>query len=522
MKYKEYTKHLPAFALIALVLCTGIFLSSCNEDEDKGSKQTELFSFGPAGVKHGEAIKFIGRNLDQVSSIVLAPGIEISADQFVTQTSDLIEILIPQAAEAGKVILKTSSGEIETKTALSFEVPVVITSVTNEARPGANISIQGELVNWIEEVEFTDGIVVTEFVSKSVDEVVVTVPMEAKTGFLIFRSGGTEPLEFDSEGELVVTLPTVSSLSPPSIRHALNLSITGTDLDLVTALKFTGSATIPMNNFVSQSATQIVVTVPATTTVGKLTLTVPSGEQVVTDQTLTIILPIVTALSPSNTADHNPGTTLTMTGTDLDLVDKIAFPGAATPVTNFTTSPAGDQIQVVIPDGAKGGSLVVTTKHGFSVPVTIPFGNQLQLAKVIFDEAIRSPFAGGGGWNATSEDFANTENPRVGTISVKATFGGDWGGASQFGSWGNPPLSTAGTAYFAFSIYGGPGTEGKVINVNIKDTSDAIVQVTIEEGEWKDVQIALSDINNPPQITEVWFQDRGWSGTVFIDHVGLK
>ena len=194
-KILNYTKGLLVIMLV-LLLSNG-FLTSCDDEEE--NTNVVLNSFGPVGVKHGETIKFIGLNLDKVTAIVL-PGVEVSASEFASKSSRLIELVVPHAAEAGKVILKTPNGDIETKTPLNFEVPVVISSITAEAKPGTNITIKGSLVNWIEEVTFNDGVTTTEFVSKSTTEVVVKVPMEAQTGFLIFATGGTEPLTFASPG----------------------------------------------------------------------------------------------------------------------------------------------------------------------------------------------------------------------------------------------------------------------------------------------------------------------------------
>jgi hypothetical protein len=325
-------------------------------------------------------------------------------------------------------------------------------------------------------------------------------------------------LEIASENPLIVTLPVVTDLTPSSIRHAANLTLSGTDLDLVTKVEFGGGVTVSSSAFVSQSVTEIILTVPVTATNGALTLTVPSGLEVVTDDALAIILPNVTSFNPSNTGDHDPGVTLTINGTDLDLVAKLNFPNVATGVTAFTSQSA-TQIQVVIPAGAQGGTLVMTTVHGFTVPVTVPFGDQLTLATVIFDDSVKPPLAAGGGWGGVATDPANTENPRVGTVAVKITFAGSWGGGGQFGNWSGQSVPTAGRSFYAFSIYGGAGTDGKGINVNVAGTQ---VEITVEEGEWKDVQIPLSSFNNPAGIGEIWFQDRGWSGTVYIDHIGLK
>jgi hypothetical protein len=514
---KKYIMQLLSFTCLLLSF---VFLTSCDGEEgEEGNGQVELLSFGPSGVKHGEDITFFGENMNKVTAIVFYPSVEVPKEAFVSQTSDRIYVTVPSAAETGKVILKTSDGEIESKSIFDLDVPVTISTITAEAKPGTDITITGEMINWIESVTFASNLVVEkeDFVSQSQTEMVVTVPMAAKTGFLVFSTTGTEPLLITSEDPLTVTLPTATTLTPASIRHDENLTIGGTDLDLVTKIKFGGGATVLSGEFVSQSETEIVVKVPVTTTKGKLTLTVASGLEVESPE-LTIILPNVTAFTPSDPLDHDPGVTLTLTGTNLDLVAKLTFPNVAAPVTTFV-SKTPTQIQVVIPAGAKGGTVVMTTTHGFTVPITLPFGDQLTLATVIFDDAVKAPLGAGGGWGGVVTDPANTERPRVGTVSVKVTFAGSWGGGGQFGNWSGQSVPTAGRTYYAFSIYGGTGTNGNAINVNVAGTQ---VQVTIEEGKWKDVQIPLSSFNNPAGIAEIWFQDRGWTGTVYIDHIGLK
>lgn len=507
-----------AAGLLCLVL-PFVFLTSCDDDKEASSSKIELLSFGPSGVKHGEEIRFIGNNLDKVTAVVFYPSVEVPKSAFTSATSEVIKLIVPQAVETGKVLLKTPDGDIESKTVLSLEVPVVISDFTPEAKPGTDITITGEFINWIESVTFPGNLVVekADFVSQSQTELKVTVPMEARTGFLTFNTGGTEPLEITTEDALVVKLPEVSSLDPGAIRHTDNLTLTGTDLDLVTQIEFGGGAIVSSTEFVSQSETEIVVSVPATTVDGTLILTAPSGLEVEAG-TLTIILPNVTAFSPPDTDDHDPGVLLTMTGTDLDLIAKLTFPNVPDPVTDFENQ-STTQLQVVIPDGAQGGTVVITTIHDFTVPITVPFGDQLTLATVIFDDAVQAPLGAGGGWGGVTTDPANSEQVRVGTKAIKVTFVGSWGGGAQFGNWSGESVSTAGASFYAFSIYGGPGTGGQSINVNVAGT---VLEVPIEEGTWKDVQIPLSDFNNPTGISEIWFQDRGWSGDVYIDHIGLK
>lgn len=502
--------------------------NSCTK-ENATSSQIALLSFGPTTVKHGETIKFIGVGLDQVTDIIMPVDVDVPSSAFITHTSSLIEIVVPEESMVGYVTLKTPKGDLTTKTIFGAAYNIAITSFAPAtAKPGTNVTINGNFLNYVKQVTFAQNQTVTQFVSQSLHELVVKVPMASQTGPIALSDLAKTPQVVDQDANqntliLNVTLPDVTNLSPASVKQTQNLTITGTDLDLVKKIDFPilgGSSSILAANFVSQSETQILLAAPATAVNGKLTLTAISGVQVVTSQTVTIIQPDVTALSPSDPSNQAPGVTLTMTGTDLDLIDQIKFPGVSTPVTTFTLT-GTTQIDVVIPAGAQGGTIILITKTQFSVPVTLPFGNQLTLLQVIYDDDIHSPFGKGGGWGAAGSgtNTASTENPRTGTKSVKITYGGDWGGGGQLGTWGNSPLSTSGTSYFAFSIYGGTGTGGKNINVNVSGVQK---QISITEGAWKDVKILLTDVGTPASISEVWFQDTGWSGTVFIDQIGLK
>jgi hypothetical protein len=513
-------KYITQIPLILLFLTAVAFLVSCGDDDENASSKTELLSFGPSGVKPGEEIVFIGKNLKKVTSIVFSPSVEVPSSSFTSTSDEKITLIVPTSVETGKVMLKTMDGQIESKTIFDVEVLIKITSIPSEAKPGTNITITGDYLNWIEEVKFPRDLVVTkeEFVSQSQTELVVTVPMESQTGYLEFAYSGTKPGIGIMNDPITIKLPVVNVLSPQSVKHSENLTLEGGDLDLVTEIKFGGGAVVAKSEFVSQTETAIVVSVPASTTTGKLTLTAPSGLEVVTGSELNIILPNVTSLSPSDVSAHTPGSTLTLVGTDLDLVAKLTFPGVTAPVTTFV-SQSSTSIEVVIPAGAEGGTLVMTTVHNYVVPVKVPFGNQLTLATVMFDDAVKAPLGAGGGWGGVVTDVNNTEKPRVGTKSVKVTFAGSWGGGGQFGNWSGQSVSTAGASFYAFSIYGGPGTDGKAINVNVAGKQ---VEVVIVEGAWKDVQIPLSSFNSPAGISEIWFQDRGWSGTVYIDHIGLK
>lgn len=506
--------------LLIFSLCAVSF-SACDDDENE-NREVALLSFGPAGVKHGDQIKFIGTNLDKVSSIVLPPGVEIPSSSFASQSSSLIELVIPTEAEAGIVVLKTPTGDIETKTPLDFEVPVEITSMTSEVKPGTNLTITGNFLNWVEEITFADDLVVTEFVSQSLTELVVLVPMAAESGFLTFRTGGTEPLTFASDEQLTVSLPAVTAISPASVEHTKDLTLTGTNLDLVTAVVFGGGTTV--SAFESQSETQIVLKVPNNAVKGKLTLKQASPVDVVTTGEVVITLPVGTDITPKPAV---PGTdNVTITGTNLNLVEKLKLMGKTAaieiPKTSFTTHTA-TEIVFALPADANNGGISYTSIYGYSstlgVTVQIPGAGPPPLALSVYDEAI---LFGGGvwSWGGTSTSLS-TEQAYTGTKSFKHTTSGSDGGASVGGMTG---VDASGLAVFKFSLYGGPGTNGKQVAAILNDNWGNYNSVTLQEGKWTEYSIPLSSYPgvDKSNITRWIFKVEGANQvTLYVDRVGF-
>jgi|GEM_PF-5169362 len=358
-------------SLLSLLMILALF-GTCSKEN--ASTVISLTSFGPSGVQHGDTIKFLGKGLNQVTSVVMPVDNEVPASAFIKQTSTLIELIVPIESTTGYVTLKTPKGDVVSKTTFGSAYKMTVTSFTpSTITPGANITINGNFLNYVKQVTFFKNLAVTQFVSQSRTQLVVQVPMTAQTGGISLTDLAKTPSVVDQDDSgnsliLSVNLPAVTSLSPSSIEQTKNLTITGTNLDLVNEVDFSSGVKV-MPPFVSQTATQIVVAVPNTAVTGALTLTAVSGIKTVTSQSLTVIEPAVTSIP----AVRN-GTDMVITGTALNLVANILFPdsglGTAVASSSFTNvATDGTSITVTLPASAIPGSVQLTTIHGFKVSV---------------------------------------------------------------------------------------------------------------------------------------------------------
>lgn len=357
MKFLNHIKRLclPAFALLCM-LGAGILLSSCDDDEG-GTGDARLNSFGPSPVMRGGQLRFIGTNLDKVTAIVLPGNTEVTT--FITKSPGLIVIEVPESAMRGYVTIKTPKGDLVTKTELGIAEPVTITSVSPAAvRPGATLTIEGTYLNLVKEVIFTNNKSVTEFESQSQSSLSLIVPEDAETGAFILSDGEEIPNMIESEVVLQVILPAGTGIGPDPVKAGEELTITGSDLDLVKDVTFKGGARITSDLFVSQTGEEVVLVVPDNAQDGAVVLRPASAVEVEVSESLALVAPGITNFTP------NPGknsSILTITGTDLDLVTAVVFGGDKE--GEIQDGRTATEIAVKIPADATEGALTFNTQN---------------------------------------------------------------------------------------------------------------------------------------------------------------
>lgn len=369
-KYRENINSALIFILICAIGAVS-FLTSCEKEEVK-DESVALYSYGPMPIPRGGELRFIGQNLDKVTAVVLPGNIEIN--DFGTKTPKLVTITVPQNAIEGLVVIKYAGGEITTKTPIGFLETISISAFSPATiKAGSTLTITGDYLNHIKEVIFTDRIAagVDQFVSQSRGELKVKVPAEAQTGKIAVSDGAEDPIIVYSENSLTVTLPAITEITPNPVKAGTDLTIAGSDLDLVKKIVFGGQKSV--TEFVSQSGEELVVQVPADARDGKAVLYPASEVAVESEVVVTMVVPAV-AVSPTTLKN---GGSIAVTGTNLDLVDKVVFSDNVE--GTIAEGRTETEISVVVPDQAVSGVVKFITKAAKEVE-----GPELTLKDPVF------------------------------------------------------------------------------------------------------------------------------------------
>lgn len=314
-----------ACLMMCLLILTGFGFNSCEKEQI--DTKVILKSFGPSPALRGGELRFIGNNLEKVTSIIL-PGltqgqtVEVSEISVVNERE--IKITIPQNAGVGIVTLKTPDGDIVTLTPVTYSEPITIESVTPATiKPGQTLTINGDYLNLIKNVVFFDGVAVgdTAFLSQTRKKIELVVPAEAQTGKIILSNGAEIPIEVYSKDPVNIVLPTFTSFSPATVKPGTSLTITGKDLDLVSMVEFGGGKIIPTFTL-SDNGTKITITVPEDAQDGVVKLIAKSGVYVEGSGELTLVMPSNLAVEPAKIKNNQA---MTITGTNLDLVSAVMF-----------------------------------------------------------------------------------------------------------------------------------------------------------------------------------------------------
>ena len=344
----------------------------------------EITKIPEEAVMPGQTIRIEGDYLNLIYSLAFADGVLVSSSDFVEQDRYYIDVVVPEEAKSGKLELYTADLTIqrtkEEEDALTYQtivsedaLTVGLPSTSKIASPRGEAEVEGEITakagetitltgsyyNVISAIKFGE-VEITEFeVSKDGTTLTFTLPAEAPSGIfsLVCKSEEEVPV-----ATLVTVKPSNGVAAPNPVKAGSELTISGLDMDVVTAVQFEGADALSGDKITVAADKVVVGAVPETATEGKLKLVMANGESV--EVAFTLVKPAVTAY---NTNPVSAGAELQMTGTDLDLVKSVTFGEATNADDKFKVSADGTTITVTVPMEGTSGKPKLNLANGTSV-----------------------------------------------------------------------------------------------------------------------------------------------------------
>lgn len=335
-------------------------------------------------VMPGQTIRIEGDYLNLIYSLAFADGVLVSSSDFVEQDRYYIDVVVPEEAKSGKLELYTADLTIqrtkEEEDALTYQtivsedaLTVGLPSTSKIASPRGEAEVEGEITakagetitltgsyyNVISAIKFGE-VEITEFeVSKDGTTLTFTLPAEAPSGIfsLVCKSEEEVPV-----ATLVTVKPSNGVAAPNPVKAGSELTISGQDMDVVTAVQFEGADALSGDKITVAADKVVVGAVPETATEGKLKLVMANGESV--EVAFTLVKPAVTAY---NANPVSAGAELQITGTDLDLVKSVTFGEATNADDKFEVSADGTTITVTVPMEGTSGKPKLNLANGTSV-----------------------------------------------------------------------------------------------------------------------------------------------------------
>lgn len=366
------TYKFPALWMMCLMLFSCLTFTACDNGDDEDTNQYKggisLNVFGPSPVSRGGVLRFLGSGMDKVTAVAI-PGCDDITDIEVVSDTE-IRVTVPQTAQPGLVVLKTSKGDITTKTELTFTEPIALEAFAPaEVKPGGELTITGEYLNLIKEVIFADEVTVPadEFVSQSRQEIKVIVPDSAQTGKFILSDGAEIPNWIYSEGELEVTLPSVEApLDLVDKKPGDVIRVSGENFDLVKKVQMPNGDEVEFTMTASSEGDELTFTLPDNVSDGEITV-LPASDVKVVVATVVVATPSNVVAVPA--VNLRGGDMITLKGTNMDLVTDVTFPGVEEAVG--LESQNSTEIKVLMPAAAISGDLQLNTNSGKATAVSI-------------------------------------------------------------------------------------------------------------------------------------------------------
>jgi hypothetical protein len=401
------------------------------------------------------------------------------------------------------------------------QLPAISGVFPSSATANTQVVVKGVNLKNVSKVQFGTRVAANFNPALNTDSsVTVSVPDSMALGetfIQVYLDNGAGYSAYKFTVLLTPPVPKINSVTPATGLPGDVVTIAGINFSLVRTVKFAGvtAAFAPT----ADTNTEMKVTIPWDAIGGDQFITLSNLNGTDSIAFNVDLRPVVTSFTPTSVG---AGDVVTVRGYRFNGASSVTLGTAATSFTVLNDS----TLTFTVPTGALSGNLTIVTPKGTGVSGSAVTVLVAGIAFPIWDEGLSANWNGwlGGGWGGASPAFdqANTTPVKSGVKSLKINYSGQWGVPFQLGG-ATIPLAAYTT--LKISIYGGPGTTGKRVNIGFNSQDGKTIDLV--EGVWTDYTIPLSDISPATTLTDLWVKEySGIAGvadyTIYIDDWGLN
>ena len=246
------------------------------------AEEIKVSSISPNPVHPGEVVTIKGEYVWNIGQVVFFDHVTVDAENFLVNTRNEIQVLVPMEAKTGDVAFNDGSDGAESTVIESLNVDAAKATGVSNANPefGEEITITGENLDLVTSIDFPSVAGVEDFmVAEDGKAIKVRVPETCVSGTVTLNSASGLTTSVD----IAVPLATVSSTSPvKDVKAGQTITITGDKLDRITHLILPAIDAI-FTDF-KKSATEISFVVPEGMGDGKVILVQHANYSVESDK----------------------------------------------------------------------------------------------------------------------------------------------------------------------------------------------------------------------------------------------
>lgn len=317
-----------------------LFANVIYSEEELVVAQPEVTKMEAPRYKAGETVKITGKNFQYVEALNL-PG--AAAVEFTKNAANTeITFVLPAAAQDGEAVLVAKSGVEVVAGKYETVVPTELAAAPQPVKAGAVLTVTGQDIDLVTGVDLPNAAGV-EF--QNAEAFTLTVPDTAQEGDITLKMANGKSVTV----AYTLVKPAVTEL-PASASAGSDMSITGTDLDLVKSVTFGGDLKVD----VAAVDGTITVAVPTTAEAGALKLNLANGTSVETES-VTIDKPVACYITELPGADQeiNGGQVLIVPVANGDKLTGVQVNGED---VNFLLNET--DLYITIPRLAKAGTVL--------------------------------------------------------------------------------------------------------------------------------------------------------------------